>query len=113
MAYRVKKAFAGMPELTTVVDGVRVALNKAYSRTKDGTPTKPPETVNVPLATQEQLKAIFERGDPCVEQYEEKKMPEPRNFVAEHKIEGLNESETAKTLNEQQEKKKTTAKNEP
>ena len=73
-----------MPELTTVVDGKRVALNQSYTHTTKGTPTKPPETINVPLATQAQLKAIFERGDPCIEQYEEVKAPEPRNLVNEY-----------------------------
>jgi len=84
MAYRVKKAFKNLPELTTVVDGKRVALNQSYTHSTKGTPTKPPETITVPLATTAQLRAIFERGDPCVEQYEEAKMEEPRNLVNEY-----------------------------
>jgi hypothetical protein len=96
MAYRVKKAFAGLPELTTTVDGVRVALNGAYVRTKEGTPTTPPKTVNVPLATQEQMKKIFERGDPCVEQYEEKEQKPFFNHRSENPFGGA----TAELLEE-------------
>lgn len=106
MAYRVKKAFEKYPELTTVVDGKRVALNAAYMRETKGTATKPPEKINVPLATQAQLKAIFERGDPVVEQYEEAKLPEIRNFVAEHKTENPFEGVTPELIEEAQGKKK-------
>lgn len=76
MPYRVKKEFQKFMELTTVVDGRRVALNQSYVHETRGTATKPPETISVPLATQAELKAIFERGDPCIEQCEEAKAPE-------------------------------------
>ena len=76
MAYRVKKAFQNMPQLNAVIDGRRVALNEAFTYTKRGTPTTPPKTVNVPLATQAQLKVLFDRGEPCVEQYQEVKAAE-------------------------------------
>ena len=76
MAYRVKKAFQIYPELTTLVDGVLVALNQAYVHTTTGTAQQPPKIISVPLATQTQLKKVFERGDPCVEEYEEKKSVE-------------------------------------
>lgn len=69
MAYRVKSAFHKYPNLSTVVNGKKVALLEAFTYTKRGTAKTPPQTVNVPLATQAELKAIFERGDPCVEQY--------------------------------------------
>lgn len=84
MAYRVKKAFQIHPELTTVVDGVRVALNQAYVHTTTGTAQQPPKTIPVPLATQAQMRKIFERGDPCIEQYEEEKPPEIRNTMADY-----------------------------
>lgn len=87
MPYRVKKAFQGFKELTTIVDGKRVALVESYEHTTAATVTKPSETIRVPLATQAELKAIFERGDPCIEQYDETKLPEPRNLVDEHEIE--------------------------
>lgn len=113
MAYRVKKAFEQYPELTTVIDGKRVALNAPYVHTTKGTPTKPPETINVPLATQAQLKVIFERGDPCVEQYEEAKAPEIRNTLADYVPKNPFEGVPQKLIDEAQGKKKTTAKNEP
>lgn len=73
MAYRVKKAFQHLPELTTVIDGKRVALNQSYVHTTTATAEHPPKTISVPLATQAQMKEIFERGDPCIEQYHEEK----------------------------------------
>lgn len=76
MAYRVKKAFHIHPELTTVIDGVRVALIQAYTHTTKGTAQHPPKTISVPLATQDQMRKIFERGDPCIEQYQEVKAAE-------------------------------------
>lgn len=112
MGYRVKKAFEQHRQLTTVIDGKRVALVEAYTHETKGTPQKPPEKINVPLATQAQLKAIFERGDPCVEQYEEVKTPEIRNLVAEHRTENPFPGVTDKDF-EMIGKKKTTVKNEP
>lgn len=73
MPYRVKKEFLKFEKLTTVLDGKRVALVEAYQHTTKPTAQKPPETINVPLATQAQLKAIFDRGEPCLEKYEEEK----------------------------------------
>lgn len=84
MGYRVKKEFQKFAELTTVVDGVRVALNGAYEHKKEGTIQSPPKTISVPLATQAQMKLIFERGDPCVEQFEEPKFSEPKNSLADY-----------------------------
>ena len=110
MAYRVKKAFEQYPELTTLVDGVRVALNQAYVHETRGTATKPPETISVPLATQAELKAIFERGDPCIEQYEDQKTKSTlSDYVPENPFEGV----TKERLDEVQGKKTTTVKNEP
>jgi len=114
MAYRVKKAFQVHPELTTVVDGKRVALNQSYTHKTKGTPTKPPETITVPLATQAELKAIFERGDPCVEKYEEVKAPEPRNLVNEYEPENPYEGVPDELTKEAQNAgKKKTVKHEP
>lgn len=113
MAYRVKKAFQIHPELTTVVDGVRVALNQAYVHTTTGTAQQPPKTISVPLATQAQMKAIFERGDPCVEQYEEEKPPEIRNTLADYVPKNPFEGVPAELIEQAQGKKKTTQKNEP
>lgn len=100
MAYRVKKAFQIYQELTTLVDGVRVALNDAYVHTAAGTAQHPPKTISIPLATQSQLKKIFERGDPCIEQYEEEKPVEIENNAL-----GL--------IEQSQGKKKIPQKNEP
>ena len=100
MAYRVKKAFKIYPELTTLVDGVRVALNEAYVHTDAGTAQHPPKTISIPLATQSQLKKIFERGDPCIEQYEEEKPVEIENNAPE-------------LIEQSQGKKKIPQKNEP
>ena len=100
MAYRVKKAFQIYPELTTLVDGVRVALNEAYVHTAAGTAQHPPKTISIPLATQSQLKKVFERGDPCIEQYEEEKPVEIENNAL-----GL--------IEQSQGKKKTPQRNEP
>lgn len=73
MPYRVKKAFLKHPYLHTTVDGKKVALVAAYTYTTRATPTRPPVSVSVPMATQAQLKVIFDRGDPAVEKYEEEK----------------------------------------
>jgi hypothetical protein len=73
MPYRVKKYFLQFPQLRTVIDGKAVALVEAYQYEKRGTVTSAPKTVLVPLATQSELKAIFERGDKTVERYEEEK----------------------------------------
>lgn len=113
MAYRVKKAFEQHRQLTTVIDGKRVALVEAYTHETKGTPTKPPEKISVPLATQVQLKAIFERGDPCVEQYEETKTPEIRNTLADYVPKNPFQGVTPEMLDEAKGKKKTTVKNEP
>lgn len=73
MPYRIKKAFLKHPYLHTTVDGKKVALIAAYTYTTRATPTRPPVSVSVPMATQAQLKVIFDRGDPAVEKYEEGK----------------------------------------
>lgn len=73
MPYRIKKAFLKHPYLHTTVDGKKVALIAAYTYTTRATSTRPPVSVSVPMATQAQLKVIFDRGDPAVEKYEEEK----------------------------------------
>ena len=73
MPYRIKKAFLKHPYLHTTVDGKKVALVAAYTYTTRATATRPPVSVSVPMATQAQLKAVFDRGDPVVEKYEEEK----------------------------------------
>lgn len=92
MAYRVKKEFLKFENLTTLVEGKRVALISAYTHTTEGTLTKPPKTVNVPLATQEEMKAIFERGDPCVERYEEKEQKPFFDHKPENPFDGVKDS---------------------
>lgn len=84
MAYRIKKEFQGVDTLRTALKGGKsVALNKAHKKTVRGTPTTPPHEIDIPLATQEELKQLFEAGNRCVEKYE---YQEPRNLVAEHEI---------------------------
>jgi|JI9StandDraft_1071089.scaffolds.fasta_scaffold178067_2 hypothetical protein len=73
MPYRVKKEFLKFPQLRTSINGKVVSLISAFTYEKSGTPTKAPKTVHVPLASQSELKAIFERGDNTVERYEEEK----------------------------------------
>ena len=68
--------------------------------TAAGTAQHPPKTISIPLATQSQLKKIFERGDPCIEQYEEEKPVEIENKASE-------------LIEQSQGKKKIPQKNEP
>lgn len=95
MAYRVKAAFQKFPYLTTTVNGKRVALVAAYEHTTTGTVTKPPEKVSVPIATQADLKQIFERGDPCIEKFEESENPDKyipiEDYVPENPFTGVPE----------------------
>ena len=108
-AYRVKREFQKFEELTTLVDGVRVALNQAYVHTTTGTAQHPPKTISVPLATQAQMKVLFEAGDPCIEQYEDVSGKNPlSDYVPENPFQGV----TKERLGEVQGKKTTTAKNE-
>ena len=108
-AYRVKRECQRFEELTTLVDGVRVALNQAYVHTTNGTAQHPPKTISVPLATQAQMKVLFEAGDPCIEQYEDVSGKNPlSDYVPENPFKGVTEEQ----IDEVRGKKKTTAKNE-
>ena len=108
-AYRVKREFQKFEELTTLVDGVRVALNQAYVHTTTGTAQHPPKTISVPLATQAQMKMLFEAGDPCIEQYEDVSDKNPlSDYVPENPFKGVTEEQ----IDEVRGKKTTTAKNE-
>lgn len=108
--YRIKKAFSGRTKLTAVVDGKRVALVEAYTVEIEGTKIKPPETVNVPLATQTQLKALFERGDPAVEVFEQAEIKNPfEDYEPKNPFDGAIE----KREEMEQERKKKKVKNEP
>lgn len=75
MPYRVKKQFQHIANLRTVLNGKAVALVGAHAKQTKGTLTAPPKTVQIPLATQAEMKALFERGDPTIERYDEEKLP--------------------------------------
>lgn len=105
MPYQVKKSFQKHSRLNTQVAGKRVALVEAYEYTTKGSPTAPPKKVSVPLATQAELKVLFDKGDPCIEFVEAQ--AEPKNLVAEHVIESPYQGIEDDVLAEIQEKKKT------
>ena len=108
-SYRLKRVFQNFEELTTLVDGVRVALNNAYVHTTTGTAQHPPKIISVPLATQAQMKVLFEAGDPCIEQYEDVSGKNPlSDYVPENPFKGVTEEQ----IDEVRGKKTTTAKNE-
>ena len=73
MPYRVKKAFAGKANLRATINGKVVGLVEGFTFVKKATPTRPQHEVKVPAATQAELKTLFERGDPCIEQFENEK----------------------------------------
>lgn len=77
MAYRVKAAFANKPMLRAMVNGKLVGLNGSFAKESAGNAKQSPKTVTVPKATDAELKALFEQGNPCVEQYEEEKPAKP------------------------------------
>lgn len=93
MGYRVKKQFAGKNRLRTVLNGKAIALIEAYTYTTKATAKNPPRQVSIPLATQSELKALFERGDPCIEKFDdEKKLPaEPKQATPQKEKEEINE----------------------
>lgn len=70
MAFRVKSEFQHVTELTTSVNGRRVALNGAYQKTTEAQPNRPAQVISVPAATQADLELLFKEGNPCVEQYD-------------------------------------------
>lgn len=88
MAYRVKKEFEKYRTAVTTIDGRRVALNEAFEFETKPTPQKPPETIRVPVATQNDLKAMFERGDPAIEKTDGKEVAF-FDHVAENPFEGV------------------------
>lgn len=92
MPYRVKKGFLQYRQLRTVVNGKIVALVEAHTREKKGTQSKAPSSVQIPLATQGELKAAFERGDPCVEWYEEKEKTPFFEHETENPFKGVEDS---------------------
>lgn len=60
------------PTLTTQVDGVGVALGgKEITYTRLVDPLSPPVTMTAKPATQAQLRALFESGNPHIEEYED------------------------------------------
>ena len=73
MGYRVKKQFAGKNRLRTVLNGKAIALVEGYTYTTKATAKNPPRQVSIPLATQSELKALFDRGDPCIEKFDDEK----------------------------------------
>ena len=68
--YRVKSEFSHIPELVDLVNGRRVALNGAYTKTIPADAGRPERTVSVPAATQADLAVLFKNGNPCVEEGE-------------------------------------------
>lgn len=107
MAYRVKKEFQNLPYLRTALkSGKTVALNGAHKKQVKGTPAAPPREVDVPLATQAEMKELFEAGNRCIERYEQ---AEIRNLVAEHEVKSPfdeGEGEKADDSSERGKKKK-------
>jgi len=73
MAFRVKSEFQNVTELTTTVNGRRVALNGAYQKTTEAQPNRPAQVISVPAATQADLELLFKQGNPCIEEFESAK----------------------------------------
>jgi len=80
MAFRVKSEFQNVTELTTTVNGRRVALNGAYQKTTEAQPNRPAQVISVPAATQADLELLFKQGNPCIEEFETaKEQPVAKN----------------------------------
>lgn len=80
MAFRVKSEFQHVTELTTSVNGRRVALNGAYQKTTEAQPNRPAQVIAVPAATQADLELLFKQGCPCIEEFETaKEQPAVKN----------------------------------
>ena len=67
MAYQVKKEFSNKLELTTLLNGKRIALVEKFDYKEPDTAKKPGKVVTIQQATQAELKALFEQGNPCIE----------------------------------------------
>ena len=65
--YQVKRQFQGIPELTTRLDGKNIALNAGFTKVIPASAGGPEKRIEIPLATQAQLRKLFESGNPCVE----------------------------------------------
>lgn len=66
----VKEEFAHIPQLTTQLNGRPLALNAAFKKTYPATAGKPERVVDVPLATQDQLRKLLSEGSPVLEEIE-------------------------------------------
>lgn len=72
MAYRVIKPFSENPTLCTTINGQTVALNAPFEDVRPASANGPEKKRQIRLATQAELKAMFEAGVNIIEQYEEK-----------------------------------------
>jgi hypothetical protein len=76
--YQIVKNFRDIETLCTLVNGNLVALNREYQKTTPASSLSPDSVKAVPLATQEQLKQLFEEGCPCVEHVPDAKEQKPQ-----------------------------------
>lgn len=74
-AYRVKKSILQTyPQLVTQVNGKRVSLtDKEVIGKREGTNGMPPIELVAKPATQEDLKFLYEEGNPLIEEFENAK----------------------------------------
>ena len=73
MPYRVKEEYQHIPQLATQINNVSVALNSPYQHKIPAHAGRPERIVQVRLATQDELKKLFEAGSPVIEEYTDTK----------------------------------------
>lgn len=68
MKYRVKKQYAeAAPEMVTTINGKPVSLIKEQAKIIPATASGPEQRIKIPLATQAELKLMFDQGNPVIE----------------------------------------------
>lgn len=73
MPYRVKEEFDYIPHLSTQINNVSIALNQAFEHTVPAHAGRPARKATVRLATQDDLKKLYDAGNPVIEEYENAK----------------------------------------
>lgn len=73
MPYRVKEEYQHIPQLSTQLNSVSLALIAPFEHTIPARAGRPARKVTVRLATQDEFKKMFESGSPVIEEYTDAK----------------------------------------
>lgn len=70
MPYRVKEEYLHIPQLSTQLNNVPLALVSPFEHTVPAFAGRPARKINVRLATQADLEKLFKEGNPVIEEYQ-------------------------------------------